>query len=141
MASKKSVKKKESTWTCSICPTTAVPKMCEHLEELINDKKGPSFEGTNRRVNSRKIDEEYYTSGAGFVVPEGIKSGRWEGQFRTKLRKAGLSILQTDVLTCKFVYDESFTEIAKEMGLTSGSTAYNIYKGAMDHLKKTGFSK
>lgn len=143
MASRVSSKKRLQIWRCDECENfDAMKTPCPHLEKLISEKPGnPTFEGTNRRVNTRRIDEEYYTSGAGFIIPEGMKSGRWEAQFRMKLKKAGLSKLQEDVLTAKFVYEDSFTDMAKDMSLVSSSTAYNIFKGALDKLKKKGFGK
>lgn len=143
MALKGSSKKKLQIWRCDECENfDAMKTPCPHLEKLISEKPGkPSFEGTSRQVDSRHIDSSYYTSGAGFVIPDGMKSGRWETQFRMKLNKAGLSQIQIDILTAKFVYEDSFTEIAKDMNLVASSTAYNIFKGALDHLRKVGFGK
>lgn len=143
MASRVSSKKRLQIWRCDECENfDAMKTPCSHLEKLISEKPGnPTFEGTNRRVNTRRIDEEYYTSGAGFIIPEGMKSGRWEAQFRMKLKKAGLSKLQEDVLTAKFVYEDSFSEIAEQMSLASRITAYRIFRDALEHLKKVGFKK
>lgn len=135
MASKKSSKSK--TWQCEHgCPNDKVA--CEHLERLIAEpKENPSFEDVYKRVD-KPIDDFYYGSGAGIVLPPGIASGRYENLFRAKCLRAGLSKIQTDVLTHVFVYEDSPEETVQEMGLVSIRMFYRLKKEAMAIVKKRG---
>lgn len=80
----------------------------------------------------------YYSSGAGIILPEGIKSGRYEAQFRSKLLKAGCTAIQIDILTHIYVYGDTMKETAKELGIFSLGTVMRIRNAAMKLIKKRG---
>lgn len=130
-------KKKPKTWVCPHgCDLSK--QACQHLEQLISEKPGkPSFEGTNRRVD-KKIDKMYYASGAGLIFPEGFKNGRYEAQFRRKLRRTGLSQVLLEILVHRFVYEESLAEISAELSIPAISTMYRLYKEGLEYLRKRG---
>lgn len=114
---------------------------CPHLEKLVNtDNKGPNFESVNHRVD-KPIDNFYYESNAGIIFPEGIKNGRYEAQFRNKLRKAGLPALLEDILVHRFIYEDSLEIISQDLKITSLSTVHRLLNEALEYLKKRGFSK
>lgn len=112
-----------------------------HLGKIISEHPGQdSFEGTNRRVDI-PVDSLYYNSGAGFVFPEGIQSGRYEAQFRRKLQKTGLDRIHLEIQVHKWIYNESFREIAEALGIVSIGTAFKLYRDGLEYLKKVGFGK
>ncbi|GAC1499961.1 MAG: hypothetical protein NVS1B10_03190 [Candidatus Saccharimonadales bacterium] len=99
--------------------------------------KEPQFESVNRYVGN-DIDRRYYESGAGYVIPEGIRNRSYEFSFRGKMAKLGLSQVEVDILTLRFVYDLSFRDIAKELSVVDVTTTYELYIRAMALLKKKG---
>jgi hypothetical protein len=105
-----------------------------NTELLYDGKRESEFEVVNKRVD-RPVDSFYYTSGAGFIIPEGIRSGKYEHQFRAKMKRAGLMGHQIDILVHTFIYEDSSTETAEALGMT----AANVIKyraEAMKFLKK-----
>lgn len=124
------------TWVCPKgCKLTSTP--CEHLNKLIsNPSKEPTFEGTNRQVSTNVIDREYYDSGAGYVIPEGIRSRAYEYKFRAKMEKAGLEPVRVDILVLRFVYDQSLRDIAEELGIMSTTTVLRLLDESLATLKK-----
>lgn len=129
-------------WSCEKCKNfekRTTP--CKHLEALISESTSePSFEGTHRRVDKRP-ENLYYESGAGFVIPPGIRSGRYEAQFRNKLTKFGLQPIEVDVLVLRFVYEESIRDISEELRIISKSEVLNILTNALKELKRRRFGK
>lgn len=133
-------KSKRKIWSCNEgCDlSTGVP--CSHLEKLLTGKQEPTFEGTNRRVD-KPIDSYYYASGAGFILPPGIKSGKYERQFRSKLQKVGMTELQIDIMVGTFIYEDTLKEIAKDLGIPNLSTVVRIRSEALRTLREKGFGK
>ena len=86
------------------------------------------------------IEQSYYDSGAGYVIPEGIKNRTYEMQFREKLTRAGLTPVCVDILVFRFVYDLSLRDIAEEIGITASSHVYRLLQESLAYLKKVGFS-
>lgn len=129
-------------WSCEVCENSEKHKTpCVHLEKLISDPiKEPTFEGTHRRVDKRP-ENLYYESGAGFIIPPGIRSGRYEAQFRNKLVKQGLNPIEVDVLVLRFVYEESIRDIAEELKIISKSEVLNILNSSLKELKRRRFGK
>ncbi len=123
-------------WICPEgCKLSATP--CEHLEGLIsNPNKDPRFENIHERVSESKIDREYYDSGAGYVIPEGIRNRSYEYKFREKMQKAGLEPIKVDILVLRFVYDQSLRDIAEELGIVSSQTVLNMLSSALASLRK-----
>ena len=111
---------------------------CVHLEALINPRgEEPKFESTHKYAGYN-IDKAYYESGAGFVIPEGIKNRSYEFQFRSKLEKAGLEPVKIDILVLRYVYEMNFKDIADELGIKSIGTTYDLYSKALETIKKRG---
>ncbi len=115
---------------------------CTHLESLIREPSSTSVRAipiadVNRIPKS--LLQEYYDSGAGYVIPEGIKNRSYENQFRRKLEKAGLEPLRVDILTLRFVYSMSFRDIAEELGVVSITTAVRLHNESLTNLRKKGF--
>ena len=111
------------------------------MEKLIQPKtKEPSFEGTHSYVGNN-VDKAYYDSGAGYVIPEGVRNRSYEYNFRNKMEKAGLEPVFVDILTLRYVYSMTWTDISNELGIVSVSTAYRLHKTALAVLKSKGFGK
>lgn len=128
-------KKPTETWVCPEgCDLSASP--CKHLERLIsNPNKEPQFENKYKCIGSN-VEKAYYESGAGFVIPEGIRSRSYEYQFRAKMEKAGLEPVKVDILVLRFVYSMSLRDIAEELGVMSSMTVLRLYEEAMTVLKR-----
>lgn len=122
-------------WKCSKgCKLRPTP--CKHLEDLIAEKRSePRFESVNRYVGNN-VEKGYYESGAGFVIPEGIRNRSYEYQFRDKLEKAGLEPVRVDIMTLRFVYDMSIKEIQEELGVMSASTVVRLMNESLATLKE-----
>lgn len=128
-------KRKSKVWSCNEGCDLSTGVICPHLESLISDKPGkPSFEGSHRLVD-KPIDSFYYSSGAGFIIPEGITSGRYETQFRRKVEKAGLTEIQVDILVNRFIYNENLREISESLGIPSIATVHKLLTNALDKIK------
>ena len=127
-------RKRGKIWVCREgCKMTSIP--CTHLEKLITVRtKEPNFESVNRYAGNN-IDQSYYDSGAGFIIPKGIKDRSYEFQFRRKLEKAGLEQIKVDVLVLRFVYDFSMRQIAEELGVISATTVLRLLSDSLKHLK------
>lgn len=138
MESKKQSKRK--IWSCDEGCDLTKGTPCEHLERLLTDPQGPSFEGTRRRVD-KPIDSFYYNSGAGFVIPEGIKSGKYERQFREKLKTWGLTAIQVDIMVGTFIYEDTIKEIAKDLSIPTLSTVVRLRSEALRLLRTKGYGK
>jgi len=109
---------------------------CPHLEKLIQPKtQEPSFESTHK-VKEGDIDKSYYTSGAGIVMYDKLRSGYYEGKFRDRLRRAGLSEIHIDILTLRFVYDSSIRDIVKELNVVSYGTVLTLLKEGLTQFKQ-----
>lgn len=66
----------------------------------------------------------------------------YEAKFRAKLEKSGLSPIQVDIMILKFVYDyDSFSEIARKLGIIGTLTAIRLYNEAANLLKHRGFDE
>lgn len=129
------------TWVCKEgCKLKTTP--CKHLESLITPKnKDPQFESVNRYVGNN-VEKNYYESGAGYVIPPGIKNRSYEYKFRTKLEKAGLDAIKVDILTLRFVYDMTIQSIKDELGVFSATTVLRLLDESLKSLKKKkGWSK
>lgn len=87
----------------------------------------------------KPIDDFYYSSGAGIILPPGIKTGRYESMFRMKLSKAGLTGIHVDVLTHVFVYEDTAVEATRELGIASVRTFKRLKREALAFLKEKGF--
>ena len=109
--------------------------MCQHLNNLLPKESGNSL----RATPSDKIDQFYYDSGAGYVLPKEIRDRTWEMQFREKLNKTGLEPMKVDILVCRFVYDMSMSDISQELGVLSASTALRLMEDGLKYLKKLRF--
>lgn len=83
----------------------------------------------------------YYESGAGYVIPEGVRDRSYELSFRDKLMKSGLEMVKVDILTLRFVYDMSLQDIAEELGVMSSDTVLRLLADALKYLKRIGFSR
>lgn len=123
------------TWVCPEgCKLHTSP--CKHLEKLITPKnKDPQFESVNRYVGNN-VEKNYYDSGAGYVIPPGIKNRSYEYRFRSKLEKAGLDLVKVDILVLRFVYDMSIRDIVEELGMFSGSMVVRLLDESLKSLKK-----
>lgn len=139
-------KQKESKpWECNHGCDLSKGEACKHLNDLVRDKnneiiyknkkKEPEFESTNQRIG-KDVEKLYYTSGAGFVIPEGIKSGKYEQQFRSKLRKAGIGRLQIDILVLTFIYENTTKEISEELGIPTLMKVVRLRTDALNNLKR-----
>lgn len=138
-------KKPKKTWECNNGCDLSKGVACKHLESLVEEKnreivyegkkKEPQFESVSKKTN-KNIDSLYYTSGAGFILPEGVKSGRYEQQFRSKLYKAGLSPIQIDILVLSFIYDNTTKEIAEELRINTLMQVVRLRTDALKTLKK-----
>lgn len=98
------------------------------------------FESIYKRVD-KPIDNLYYESGAGFVIPDHVKDRTFELSFREKLRKAGLQEFAIDLLVLRFVYAMSIRDISEELSVVSSSTALRILQESLTYLRKKGFGK
>jgi DNA-directed RNA polymerase specialized sigma24 family protein len=65
----------------------------------------------------------------------------YEKRFREKLEKAGLQPIQIEIFVLRFVYDCSFSEIAKELSINGTLTVVRLYEEASKTLKKVGFDE
>lgn len=99
------------------------------------------MDNRNRSSVNDRIEAEYYTSGAGYIIPEGIKNRSYEFQFRRKLEKAGLEPIKVDILVLKYVYSMTLREIEEELGILTAMTALRLHNEALATLKKKGFGK
>lgn len=109
---------------------------CPHLDQIITDKiTEPRLENVNTYVGNN-IDKYYYESGAGYVIPPGIKNRSYEYKFRSKLQKAGLEPIRIDILVCRFVYDMDLRDITMELGIVSLTTVHRLLKESLIFLKK-----
>lgn len=133
---KPSLKPSLKTWVCPHkCKLTAIP--CPHLEKLIQPVEGsePRFESVNKYIGNN-VEKNYYESGAGYIIPPGIKNRSYEYKFRSKLEKAGLEPVGVDVLVLRFVYNMNIMEIAEELGMFSRSTVIRLLDSNLEILKK-----
>ena len=134
-------KSKKKVWKCpNGCNVEKLKRPCEHLEKLLMENpEEPQFESVNRRIDIPT--DNYYSSGAGFVIPEGIKSGRYEAQFRKKLSKFGLSNIQIEILVSTFIYSETLKETSDGLNIPSLSTVLRLKSDALKILKSKGFGR
>ncbi len=99
------------------------------------------FESVNKYMGNN-VEKNYYDSGAGYVIPKGIRNGSYEYKFRAKLEKAGLDQVKIDILTLRFVYDLSLRDITEELGMFNSSTVLIMLNESLKSLsKKTGWKK
>lgn len=131
MASKRSKKYSKKKWVCSEgCRITKEP--CSHLLQLIEPKRTqPLFESVNRYVgnNTDKAQARDYTA---------KDVNEYEYGFRKKLERAGLNPVQTDILTLRFVYDMTFSQIAEDLKIVSTTTVIRLFEEAAARIKKLG---
>ncbi len=99
------------------------------------DNNDPKFESVNRYVGNN-VEKNYYESGAGYVIPPGIKNRSYEYKFRAKLEKAGIEPVGVDILVLRFVYNMTIMEIAEELGMFSRMTVVRLLDSNLAILKK-----
>jgi len=126
-------------WSCPKGCDLKSGRPCTHLEALISEPNNgePKFESTHKYAGSQ-VDNFYYESGAGYIIPEGIKSRSYEFKFRSKLEKAGLAPIVIDIFVLKYIYEMTFTQIHDELGITSITSTIRLHQNALNHLKKVG---
>ena len=93
-------------------------------------RSSPRLEKVNKRM---AIDKNKDYSQPQF--PE------YEERFREKLLKAGLEPIQIEIMVLRFVYDLSFSKIAKELQIVSTLKTISLYEDASKTLKKRGFDE
>ena len=110
---------------------------CQHLEALIQPKRtGPLFESVNTYVGDCDNRAEPPPT---FIVPEGMRDRSYEMTFRNKLSKYIVDQIKIDILVLRYIYEQSFKEIAEELGVLSITTAVRLHSEAIELLKKKGF--
>ena len=132
MAALKQLKRgRKRIWRCKEgCKLTNIP--CPHLEALINDKQ---VKNVPISYNT-KIENINYDSGIDYIIPKEIRDRTWEMQFREKLTKTGLEAIKIDIVVCRFFYEMSLAEIAKELEIVSASTVLRLLSDSLKYLKK-----
>lgn len=126
-------------WECPVNPPCRawdkVP--CKHLESALA-KGNRSTSITPRYIGTRveSIADKGFLEIHEMVIPEHIRTGSFEKNFRIRIRKAGLEKHEIDLVTLRFVYDYTLKDICEEMGIPSAQTALNILNRALKTLKK-----
>ncbi len=113
---------------------------CKHLEDLITPKRStPLFESVNKLVGSLvdrssgvvKIDQVRRSD---VTLPPPADRAKEKAQFIARVSD-GLSPVEVEVLTLRYVFDEEFGNIAKELKLLGAETAHRVHKEALAKLK------
>lgn len=99
------------------------------LKKRSKKSSGQNIEDMNTRVTGIDIRRDY----SQYEVPE------MESRFREKLKKAGLTPIQVDIMVLRFVYDCSFSEIASDLKIIGTLTALRLFEEASEQLKRVGF--
>jgi len=118
--------KKKQVWTCSECKDFKNRKTpCKHLEKLISpERKEPMFESVYKYVGSKT--EPVLT----------IEQTEQELRFVKKLKSLKVDPILSDILILRFIYDLTFSEITKELGLINVTTTMKLYAEAANFVKK-----
>jgi DNA-directed RNA polymerase specialized sigma24 family protein len=160
MSSRKKAKKEsedssKNQWECpEQCPNWDKTP-CKHLEaELAKGTRSNSVGAISRGDIDGFVEQKYskvdvnspVTDLNGLdpfqvIIPDHIKNRTYEKSLRLKLKRAGLTLLDRDVVVMKFVYEMNLQEIAEELGITSLQTTHNILVKALKRLKDRGFGK
>lgn len=117
--------KKKRVWTCTECKDGKGKTPCKHLEKLLNPvRKEPMFESVYKYAGSKT--EPVLT----------VSETEQEFQFVRKLRAMKLDPILSDILILRFIYDLTFSEITKELGLLNVTTTMKLYAEAATVVKK-----
>lgn len=99
---------------------------CSCLEQLL--PKGnyiPEYELRSKYVGSR-VDRQ---------LPPVADRADEKARFIAKIQD-GMDPIEVDILTLRYVYDEDYKDIAKELGLVSPETVIRIHDRALKKLKE-----
>lgn len=111
-------------WRCKEgCQITATP--CPHLEKLL--PKEDSYSLLNQRQN-------YAGSNIDRYQPPVADRAKEKADFIKKYSD-GLTPVEVDILVLRYVFDEEFGSIARELKLLGAETAFRVHGEALVKLR------
>lgn len=121
---RESLSSSKKTWVCKYkCKVNKIP--CPHLEQLLPKANAQSEFELTHKYAGRNVDKVS-------VLPDRAKE---KAEFILRIGD-GLMPIESDILVLRYVYDETFSGISKELKLLSTETVIRIHNEALAKLKK-----
>ncbi len=103
---------------------TRVP--CEHLEKLLPKEDSYSLLNQKQSYAGTNVDRQQ---------PPPVDHIKEKSDFINKIRD-GLLPMEVDILVLRYVYDETFSTISKELKIFNTETVIRIHNDSLKKLKQ-----
>lgn len=115
----------KKTWVCNEgCKMTKVP--CKHLESLLPKEDVYSLLNQKQNYAGKNVDR---------LQTQVVDQSKEKADFIAKVGD-GLMPIEIDILVLRYVYDEPFATIAKELGLIGVEQVIRLHNDSLKKLKE-----